>query len=695
MRLQGIIGQLELAIIQLPGFVIGREELGLRPVATTLATIQPDLHVLAIGIVVDDAIIVVENVERIMRDEGLPPREATLKAMEQVTGPIIAIVLVLSAVFLPVGFLGGLTGELYKQFAVTIAVSVGLSGLVALTLSPALCVLLLKPNEQKFFIFRWFDAAFEWFTRGYARVIRQTIRFGIITFLIFGAMLWATSHLWQRLPSGFIPAEDQGYFITVVILPPGASTERTLAVMTQVEEFLVAQPEVEAVVSLAGIDFLAGGSQSSSTGIMFSRLKPWDERKKDEQHVEAIVGRVFGRFMGQKEGLVLAFNPPPVQGLGLRAGFELQIEDRKGGNVRELVAEVDKFKAELAKRPEIDVQSLQSTINVSLPQIRMQLDQERAKLQGVNITEVYDTLQALLGSFYVNDFVKFGRVYRVQIQADAPYRTSAESARSFFVRNASGDMVPLSGLISMESQSGPNVVSRFNGFTSVQMSGSPMEGFSTGQAIAAVEEVAKKSLTTGYGYDWSGASYQEIKAGGEAPYIIAFGLFVVFLVLAAQYERWSLPFAVLLGIPSGAFGALVAIWLMNFPRDIYFQIGLLTLIGLAAKNAILIVEFSSVLRERGMPIREAAVEAARVRLRPFIMTSMAFILGVVPLVLSTGAGAAGRNHIGTTVMGGMLAATILDMFFVPLFFFAMQWLSERWSGPPKVSAAPVIDKTPH
>lgn len=636
--------------------------------------------VLAIGIVVDDAIIVVENVERIMHDEGLPPKEATIKAMNQVTGPIIAIVLVLTSVFLPVAFLGGLTGEIYKQFAITIAISVLISGIVALTLSPALCALLLRKNEKKLLPFRLFDSAFTFFTGIYAKLIRFSIRLGIVTFLLFLGMLYLTYDLYKRVPSGFIPLEDQGYFIVATILPPGSSLARTNAVMKEVIDFQLSQPEVEHVVSFGGLDFLAGRTTSTSAGIMFVRLKDWDQRKGKDQHVDAMIGRTFAKFGAYKEAIIYPLNPPAVQGLGIRAGFEYQLQDRSGKDIRELADVVDKLAAAAAARPELV--GVNGQFSVRQPQLHIEVDRKRAKVLGVSITDIYDTLQVMMGSLYVNDFVKFGRIYRVQMQADAAYRDSPEAITRVYVRSKTGDMVPLSGLIDLQFQSGPSVVSRFNGVPSVQFTGSPAPGKSTGDTIRIMEELSK-DLPKGYSFEWSGASYQEIKAGNQAPYLVIFGLFIVFLVLAAQYEKWSLPFAVLLGIPSGAFGALLAVWLRGIDNDIYFQVGLLTLIGLAAKNAILIVEFSSVLRDSGMTILNAAVEAARVRLRPFIMTSLAFILGVTPLVISEGAGAAGRHSIGTCVMGGMLAATFLDMFFVPLFFYMVQWTSERFGGSTK------------
>jgi hydrophobe/amphiphile efflux-1 (HAE1) family protein len=644
--------------------------------------------VLAIGIVVDDAIVVVENVERIMHEEKLPVREATIKAMEQVTGPVIAIVLVLSAVFLPVAFLGGLTGVMYRQFAVTIAISVAISGVVALTLSPALCRILLKPSHgRKFFVFHWFDQFFGGITRGYTVLVRQAIRFGVVSLVLFGVLIYATSDLFNRVPSGFIPQEDQGYFIVVMSLPQGASLERTTEVMAKVEDFLLKQPEVRNVVALGGQDFLAGGTASTSAGLMFVPLKDWSERPNPDQTVDAMVNRVFAEFGGLKEGMVLAFNPPAVQGLGQRAGFEMQLQSQGVSDIRKLAEVTNHFMAELQKDPMMT--GVSGVLNVGQPQIYVDLDRTRAKAMGLPINDIFDSLQAYLGALYVNDFNKFGRVYRVQLQAEPEFRTKPEDIQKTFVRSNTGEMVELSGVLDLKFQSGPNVVSRFNSFPSVQITGSPIEGRSTGDAMKRIGEIAAATLPAGYNYAWSGASYQEQKAGNQAPIVMLFGLIVVFLVLAAQYEKWSLPFAVLLAVPLGLFGAVLAVYLRGIERDIYFQIGLLTLIGLSAKNAILIVEFCSVLRQEGKSIFEAAVEAARMRLRPIVMTSLAFILGVLPLVLSQGAGAAGRHSIGTGVMGGMLAATFLAIFFVPLFFVIVQSISEfRFRRKPKPVATP-------
>ncbi len=673
-------------LIAVPVAIIGTFT-GLMLLGFSINTLTLFALVLAIGIVVDDAIVVVENVERIMHEEHLAPREATIKAMEQVTGPIIAIVLVLSSVYLPVAFLGGSTGVMYRQFGITIAISVAISGLVALTLSPALCRLLLKPNHNKIFVFRWFDSLFKSFTNLFAFSARWVIRLGVISVAVFGVLLWATYSLFKTAPTAFVPQEDQGFFLVVAQLPQGASLDRTTAVVKQIEDFILSQPEVEGMVAMCGQDMLSG-SISPCSATMFVNLKHWSERPGPEHGADSLVGRVFGRFGGLKEATVLAFVPPPIFGLGLRAGFEAQLESRGSSDIHKLAEVMNGFVAELNKDPLF--QGVSGVLNVGQPKIRVHLDQTRAKMLGVPVSEVYNTLQAFLGSYYVNDFNIYGRVYRVQLQADPEFRQEPDDIRRIHVRNAAGDMVELSGVVDVSMESGPNVVSRFNSFPSVQITGAPKPGGSTGQCIRRVQEIAAKSLPPGYAIEWSSGSYQEIKAGNQSLYIILFGLVMVFLVLAAQYEKWSLPFAVLLAVPFGVFGAIVSVLLRGAAADVYFQIGLLTLVGLAAKNAILIVEFCSKMRGEGKGIVESALIAARLRLRPIIMTSLAFILGVLPLVLSTGAGASGRHSIGASVMGGMLAATFLAIFFVPLFFVIIQWLSER--GRRKPSAAPTLEE---
>jgi len=634
--------------------------------------------VLAIGIVVDDAIVVVENVERVMEEDRLPPREATIKAMQQVTGPVIAIVLVLSSVFLPVAFLGGLTGQIYRQFAITIAISVAISGLVALTLSPALCRLLLRPgHERRPLVFRWFNRAFGALTATYTAGVRGAIRYMAMTLLIFAALAFAGYRLSQRIPTGFLPAEDQGYVMAVAMLPDGASLDRTDAVLRRAENFFLNHPAVSHVVTLGGFDILSGGGNASNAGVMFVSLKPFEQRRDPALSVDALVGAAFAEFSQLRDGFILTLNPPPIQGLGVQAGFELQLQARGGGSVEELAEVGNAFLAAARQDPRLT--NLNATLRMGVPQLFVDLDRERTKIMGVPIAEVFETLQAYFGSLYVNDFNKFGRIWRVQLQAEPQFRDEPSDIEGIFVRNQRGEMVPLSGVVDAKYRSGPNVVSHFNGFPSIQVTGAPAAGMSSGAAIQEIEALAAKTLPAGFGFEWSGASYQEIKAGNQAPIVLAFGLVVVFLVLAAQYERWSLPIAVLLGVPIALLGALVAILLRGLTQDIYFQIGLLTLVGLSAKNAILIVEFAVARRREGLPLTQAAVEAARLRFRPIVMTSLAFILGVVPLALASGAGAAARHSIGTGVIGGMLAATFLAPFFIPVFFVVMQGTGE-WIG---------------
>jgi hydrophobe/amphiphile efflux-1 (HAE1) family protein len=538
------------------------------------------------------------------------------------------------------------------------------------------------------FLFRWFDSAFKSFTKMFTYTARWVIRLGVISMLVFGALLWATYSLFRIVPTAFVPQEDQGFFMVVAQLPQGASLDRTTAVVQQIEDFILKQPEVEGMVAMCGQDMLSG-SVSPCGATMFVNLKHWSERPGAEHGADAVVGRIFGQFGGAKEATVLAFVPPPIFGLGLRAGFEAQLEGRGSNDVRKLAEVMNSFVGELNKDPLF--MGVSGVLDVGQPKIRVTLNHTRAKLLGIPVGEVYDTLQAYLGSYYINDFNIYGRVYRVQLQADPEFRQKPEDIRKIHVRNAAGDMVELAGIVDVNMESGPNVVSRFNSFPSVKITGAPAFGASTGQCIRRVQEIAAKTLPPGYAVEWSSGSYQEIKAGSQSLFVILFGLIMVFLVLAAQYEKWSLPFAVLLAVPFGAFGAIVSVFLRKTAGDVYFQIGLLTLIGLAAKNAILIVEFCSKMRGQGQGIVEAALTAARIRLRPIVMTSLAFILGVLPLVLSQGAGASGRHSIGGSVMGGMLSATFLAVFFVPLFFVVIQWLSEL--GGQHRKAPPITEPT--
>jgi len=660
--------------ISLIGTLAGMEALGFSINTLTLFGM-----VLAIGIVVDDAIVVVENVERHMTQGGLSPRDAAKKAMSEVTGPVIAIVLVLAAVFVPVAFLGGITGELYKQFAITIALSVAISGFVALTLSPALCALVLKPNHgspKRFW--EIFNRSFDWAQARYVGTVGIVIKRSMIAFAIFLTLILVIFGLFKTIPGSFLPEEDQGYFITVVQLPDGASMTRTLEVLEKIEGYFQSIPAVHSTDTLAGQNFVFG-TRGTNQATMFIPLHHWDDRKNTDEQVPSLIATAFQEFAKIPEALILAFNAPSIPGLGSTGGFSAQLQDPGGGDFAEFAAVAQEFVTKAMEHPAIAVAS--TNFRVSAPRLYAQVDRERAKALGVPISEVFDTMQAYFGNLYVNDFVKFGRIYRVQTEALPEYRSNPDDISKIYVRAQSGTtqtMIPLDSVVTTEFNSGPDPVTHFNGFNSALILGGAAPGYSSGQALEALQQVADEILTPkGYSIDWNGISLQERKASGQSTYVFAFALLMVFLVLAALYESWSIPFAVILAIPFGILGAFLAIWTQDMTNDIYFQIGLVTLIGLAAKNAILIVEFANQRVASGMSLTEAALDAARLRFRPIIMTSMAFILGVFPLVIASGAGAASRNSIGTGVFGGMLAATFLAIFFVPLFFVLIGKLARR------------------
>ncbi|HEY4745331.1 MAG TPA: multidrug efflux RND transporter permease subunit, partial [Desulfuromonadaceae bacterium] len=630
--------------------------------------------VLAIGIVVDDAIVVVENVERIMESEGLSPRQATYKAMEEVTGPVVAIVLVLCAVFVPVAFIGGMPGQLYKQFAITIAISVVFSGITALTLSPVLAALLLKPaHGRKFILFRWFNRLFEHLTHGYAAAAAFTIRRSAVFLTIFALLLGLTWKLFMKVPESFVPAEDQGYVMAVAMLPDSATVRRTSAVSERIEQIVKAHPAVTNVVSFVGYDLLGGGTKTNAAAF-FITFKDWKERKARELQANSVIMGLLGQFMQIKEAMVFAFNPPSIPGLGTMGGFEFNLQNKGEGNAERMAGTVMQLLSEASKRPEL--QGLSTTFKANVPQLFVEVDRERAKVMGVPLNDIFETVQSLVGTYYVNDFNKYGRIFKVQIQAEPQYRARPDDIGKLFVRSQSGKAVPLSALLKTSNTSGPELISRFNGFPSASITGAAKPGFSSGQAIAAMEEVAGKVLPPDMSFSWSGEAYQQKKTGGQSAIVFILGIIMVFLILAAQYERWTLPLSVLLAVPFGVLGALTAVYLAGMENDIYFKIGLVTLVGLSAKNAILIVEFAVMKRHEGLSGRDAAIESAKLRFRPILMTSLAFILGVIPLVTSRGAGAASRHSIGAGVMGGMLAATFLAIFFVPLFYYLVQTLGE-------------------
>jgi len=628
--------------------------------------------VLAIGIVVDDAIVVVENVEAIMAKEGVSAAVAADKAMSQISGALVAIVLVLCSVFIPVAFMGGLVGGLFKQFAITIAVSVVLSGIVALTLTPALCAVLLKNvhhGERKGF-FGWFNRTFDRITGKYVGNVERVIGRPRTFMACFLVMMGLIVVMFRVTPTGFIPTEDKGFFMINVQLPDGASFQRTTAVVERVEQLAREQEEVENVVSLVGLSFLLNANQPNTASV-FVTLKPWGERSGREHSLFAVLGRLQRQFARMNEAVIFGFNLPEIPGLGATAGMELQLQDRGVGGVRPLAAATQEFIQ--AANASGQIAGAASLVRVNVPQIFARVDREKVKILGLDLSQVFQTLQALLSTLYINDFNLYGKTWRVQAEAQPQFRARPEDIGRLFVRGPGGSMVPLSAIIATEFRGAPSVVTRFNGFTAIQVTAVPPAGGSSGAMHQTAEQLVEAQLAAkGVGYGWSGQSYQERVAGGGGFAVLGVGILLVFLVLAGQYESWSIPFAVLLGIPFGILGCILSVWARGLEADVYFQIGLIALVGLAAKNAILIVEFANDLRHQGKGVREAALEAARQRFRPILMTSFAFILGAVPLVIASGAGARSRWAIGTGVAGGMLFATIVGVFFIPLFFYLIQ-----------------------
>jgi multidrug efflux pump len=620
--------------------------------------------VLAIGIVVDDAIVVLENVERLMREEKMAPFEAALEAMREVSGAVIAIVLVLCAVFIPVAFLGGIAGQLYRQFAVTLTFAVVISGFIALTLTPALCALLMKPGMHESRVFHPFNVGFAWLTRRFLDGVGLLIAHRIFSLISFLVILALCVFLFLRVPTSFVPAEDQGYIFGHVQLPDGATLERTRRMSAQLSELAREHPGVRNVFAINGFDLLGGG-QKTNAATMFIPLKDWDLRP--DAPAAAVARDILAKGSGLREGVVLAFNPAAIRGLGTAGGFELYLQGRGDADPKRLNAVTQSFLEALRADPRLT--GINSFFRPTVPQLRVEVDREKALSLGVPVQDVFEALQSTMGSLYVNDFNKFGRTYRVQMQADAAFRAQPEDLGAVFVRSAaSREMIPLKSVISTSNVVGPEQLERFNGFVAARVLGNGAPGVSSGEAIRAVEEVGAAALPEGYEIAWAGQAFQEKRTGRQSA--IAFGLAIVmvFLILAALYERWLLPFAVVMAVPFAVLGALGFVALRGLENDIYFQIGLIVLIGLAAKNAILIVEFAQQGFLEGKGAVEAAVNAARLRFRPIIMTSLAFVLGVLPLMLSTGAGAGARRSMGTGVVGGMLAATFIATIFIPLLF---------------------------
>jgi multidrug efflux pump len=648
-------------IIAVPISIIGTFA-GLWVLGYSINTMTLFAMVLSIGIVVDDAIVVLENIERLISQEKLSPINAAIKAMQQVSSAVIAMTLVLVAVFIPVAFLGGIAGELYRQFAVTVAVAGVISGIVALTLSPVLCAMLLKRTHSDSRVFRWFNRGFDQVRNFYVYMVGAAIRRKITSIMIFFVVVGCVIYLVKIIPGSFVPPEDQGYVITAIILPDSATLGRTTQTTDNVRTEISKDPAVAFQFAVNGLDFIGGGNKTN-VSTMFVRMTDWDERTTT---ADEIVQKLVDIGSQQTDGLAVAFNPPAIRGLGSTGGFELYVQSRTGSDPLQLSTVVDDFMARLEQEPKFA--SINTFFRPTVPQFFVEVDEAKAIAQGVAIADIYATLQSTMGSLYVNDFNRSGRTYRVQLQTEAAYRMHPEDLGKLYVRAQSGAMIPLSAFSRVKNVVGAEQLERFNGLLSARLLGSGAEGVSSGEAIELVETIAAETLPDGYQIAWTGKAFQEKRTGDAAIFAFSLAIIMVFLILAAQFETWALPLAVIMAVPFAVIGALMAVLLREMPNDVYFQIGMVTLIGLAAKNAILLVEFANQKMKQGMSVKQAALESAQLRFRPIVMTSMAFILGVVPLVIATGAGSAARQSMGTGVFGGMIMAAFVATIFVPLFF---------------------------
>lgn len=672
---------------------------GLYALGFSINTLTLFAMVLAIGLVVDDAIVVLENVERIMQEEHLPPMEATAKGMNEITPAVIGIVFSLCSVFIPVAFMGGLAGQMYKQFAITIAISVTLSGIVALTLTPALCSLMLKARDHDSRppkVFQWFDSAFERFTDFYLDWVKLAKNHGIATLLITAVMCGGIWYLFQVLPGGLVPNEDQGYILGMGILDDGASLNRTIAVGEVIDQFARQDKIVKSTANINGIDITTGAVKSNYT-TYFATLVPWKERPGEQNSAQALSQRMMAVTMLQPEAVVMGFTPPPISGMSNTGGFEGYLQMRTGASMEELEAQANAFVAEAmsvgpdGQRKYPAIGTLRNLFTTGSPQLYANLDRERCKDMGVDISSVFTAMSGTFGGLYVNDFNHLGRTFQVRLQSEADYRMLPKSLADVYVANNKGEMIPLTALLTLDRRTAPQVVERYNVFPAAHIMGDPAEGYSSGQALDAMEEVAA-TLPSGFSLGWVGSALQEKLASSDTTMIFVLALVMVFLVLAAQYESWSLPLAVLTAVPFGVFGAQLATYFRGLENDVYFQVALVTIIGLSAKNSILIVEFAVDAWRSGRSLDTAAVFAAKIRFRPIIMTSLAFILGVVPLAISSGAGANSRHAIGTAVIGGMLASTFIAMVFVPYFFKAIMQLSLKLRGKKDPNAGKSADE---
>ena len=639
--------------------------------------------ILAIGIVVDDAIIVIENVERILHEEkDITVKEATYKAMEEVQTPVISIVLVLSAVFVPVSFMEGFVGVIQRQFALTLVTSVCISGFVALTLTPALCGVMIKKQESKpFWFVQKFNDFFDWSTKIFTAGVAKVLRHVIISLILIGVMGFATYELFKKVPSGLVPSEDKGALMVITSLPPSSNMLKTKEEVKTISNMILSNPNVEFTMGFAGYDMIAGALRENSA-ISFVKLKDWSQRKTPDSQADALTGPFNGMLWGSKESMSFVVNVPPIMGLSMTGGFEMYLQNKSGKTYAQIEADVKKVVAAANARP--DLTSVRSTLETNYRQFKIDVDRQKAQMFGVSESEIFSAIGSTFGSYYINDFSLFGKSYRVYARGEDRFRNNPEDLRKIYVRSKGGEMIPLNSVATLTRILGPDIVDRFNLFPAAKIQGDPKPGYTSGDAIKAIQEVVEQTLNMEeYSISWAGTAYQEVSSQGTGSTAFIFGMIFVFLILAAQYERWLIPLAVITAVPFAVFGSLVAVWARGLTNDIYFQIGLLLLIGLSAKNAILIVEFAMQERLAGKSVFDAAVNAARLRFRPIVMTSLAFTLGVFPMVISTGAGAASRHSLGTGVVGGMIAATTIAIFFIPMFYYLLEKLNNKvWDKKP-------------
>jgi hydrophobe/amphiphile efflux-1 (HAE1) family protein len=591
--------------------------------------------------------------------------------------PIVAIVLVMSAVFIPAALSGGFSGVMYKQFAMTIIMAVVISGIVALTLTPALCAIFLKEHEEEpIWPIRKFNQFFDWSTTIFLGVTRQTIKLWAFSLLLFGGLLFTTYATMQKIPSGLVPSEDKGVLLVIMNMMPATSLSESVKIANGIENVFLNHKDVNATAAIMGLD-LTTFAYKTDAGIMFINLKPWEERTLPNQSAQALAGQFFGQMMQNKDAFVIPVNPPPIRGMSMTGGFDMWVQDRTGGDLQTLNEYAQQIVAEANKDPRIT--GSRTSLNTNVPQYALKVDREKAKSMGVSLKDIYATLQSTFGQGYINDFNLYGRTFHVNIQADSEFRSHKDNYKDVFVRSSNDELIPLSALVDVKRVVNASVIQRFNMFNAANITGNPGVGYTSDDANKAIEEIAKRILPEGYSLAWAGTTYQEKQLEAKGNYASIYAAIFIFLILAALYESWSIPMAVILSIPFAILGAAIAVWLRGLEADVYFQVGLVTLVGLSAKNAILIVEFAMDKRRSGMSLLEATVEAARLRFRPIVMTSLAFIVGTLPLALSSGAGSASRHIIGTTVVGGMIAATLIGVLFIPLFFYIVVWVKQKLS----------------